>query len=86
MIEKRFQILLPADNLAPFARRIPLSMLGILQYIAPTLQFLLGVFLYGELLDQTRMVGFSLIWMALLIYSIDGSLVRRRKISLQYSD
>jgi chloramphenicol-sensitive protein RarD len=68
------------------ARRIPLSMLGILQYIAPTFQFLLGVFLYGEPFNQTRLVGFSIIWTALLIYSIEGSLVRRRKIYLQYSD
>jgi chloramphenicol-sensitive protein RarD len=71
---------------AAAAKRIPLSMLGILQYIAPTLQFLLGVFLYGESFNQTRLVGFSLIWTALLIYSIEGGLVRRRKIHLQYSD
>jgi chloramphenicol-sensitive protein RarD len=71
---------------AAAARRIPLSMLGILQYIAPTFQFLLGVFLYGEPFNQTRLVGFSIIWTALLIYSIEGSLFRRRKIYLQYSD
>ena len=70
---------------AAAARRIPLSLLGILQYIAPTLQFLLGVFLYGEPFDQTRLVGFGMIWTALLIYSIEGSLVRRRKIHLRYS-
>lgn len=61
------------------ARRIQLSVLGILQYIAPTLQFLLGVFLYQEPFNQTRLIGFSLIWTALLVYSIENIIVRRRR-------
>lgn len=54
------------------ARRIPLSSLGLLQYIAPTLQFLLGVFVWGELLTPTRLIGFCLIWLALLAYTVEG--------------
>lgn len=54
------------------ARRIPLTTLGILQYISPTLQFALGVWLFGEALQATRLAGFALIWAALLLYSIDG--------------
>jgi chloramphenicol-sensitive protein RarD len=59
-------------------RRIPYSTLGLLQYIAPTLQLLLGVFLYHEPFGGTHAVGFALIWMALAIYAMDG-LWRSRK-------
>lgn len=54
------------------ARLIPLSAIGLLQYIAPTLQFLLGVFLYNEPFTVERLIGFSIIWVALAIYTIDG--------------
>lgn len=54
------------------ARRINLSTIGILQYIAPTLQFLLGVFLYNEIFTQSRLIGFSMIWLALVIYAVDS--------------
>ncbi|MCG3207002.1 MAG: Protein RarD [Anaerolineae bacterium] len=67
------------------ARRIPLSMLGILQYIAPTFQFLLGVYLYHEPFDQSRLIGFGLIWTALLIYSVEGFLARRGQLRYRYS-
>jgi chloramphenicol-sensitive protein RarD len=63
---------------AAAARRINLSTLGILQYIAPTLQFLLGVLVYSEPFTHERMIGFSLIWFALLIYSLEGVVERRR--------
>jgi chloramphenicol-sensitive protein RarD len=61
------------------ARRIPLSTVGILQYIAPTVQFLLGVFLYREPFTASRLIGFILIWTALLIYSGEGLLVHRHR-------
>ena len=54
------------------ARRIPLSVLGILQYIGPTIQFLLGVWLYHEPLGGNKLIGFSLIWSALMLYSAEG--------------
>jgi chloramphenicol-sensitive protein RarD len=54
------------------ARRATLTTVGILQYIAPTLQFLLGVLVYGESFAKTRMIGFCVIWIALLIYSLEG--------------
>jgi len=62
------------------ARRIPLSMIGFLQYIAPTLQFLIGVFIYHEDFPPSRILGFSLIWLALLIYSLDSVLNGRKKV------
>jgi chloramphenicol-sensitive protein RarD len=60
------------------ARRIHLITLGILQYIAPTCQFLLGVLVYGEPFTQARLVGFGLIWAALVIYSAEGIVAHRK--------
>jgi chloramphenicol-sensitive protein RarD len=60
------------------ARSIPLSLVGLLQYIAPTCQFLLGVLAYGEPFTHDRLIGFSVIWLALLLYWLEGW-QRRRK-------
>ncbi len=54
------------------ARRIPLSMIGILQYLAPTLQFSIGVWVYGEAFPRYRLVGYAFVWSALLIYTVEG--------------
>jgi len=54
------------------ARRIPLSTMGVLQYITPTILLFLGTLLYGEPFSGPRMAGFALIWTALLLYSADG--------------
>jgi chloramphenicol-sensitive protein RarD len=68
----------PLLMFAAAARRIPLSLLGLLQYLAPTMQFLLGVFVYGEPFSRSRLVGFSLIWLALIIYSTERVIEYRR--------
>ena len=60
------------------ARHVTLVTLGLLQYIAPTIQFLLGVFVYDEPFSRAQMVGFGLIWLALLIYSTESVLVYRQ--------
>jgi chloramphenicol-sensitive protein RarD len=60
------------------ARRVPLSMLGFIQYIAPTLQFLLGVYIYQEPFPLSRLVGFSIIWLALLVYTLEGVIYSRK--------
>jgi chloramphenicol-sensitive protein RarD len=60
------------------ARKIPLSMLGFIQYITPTMQLLLGVFLYLEPFPVNRLIGFGLIWLALLIYSLEGLIFSRK--------
>lgn len=60
------------------ARRIPLATLGIVQYVSPTLQFLLGVFLFQEAMDATRLVAFGFIWAALAVYSAEGLWQARR--------
>jgi chloramphenicol-sensitive protein RarD len=54
------------------ARRIPLATLGLLQYVGPTLQFGLGIWLFREPFDRARLVGFALIWTACALYSAEG--------------
>lgn len=59
------------------ARRIAYSSLGLLQFIGPTLQMLLGVTLYGEHVSPARLVGFALIWTALALYVAEATLHKR---------
>ena len=54
------------------ASRIPLSTLGLLQYLTPTLQFLLGLLVFGEPMPTTRWVGFALIWTALALFTVES--------------
>jgi chloramphenicol-sensitive protein RarD len=64
---------------ASAAKSIPLTLVGILQYIAPTCQFLLGVLLFREPFTSVQMVGFSIIWLALIIFTLEGFITGRRK-------
>jgi chloramphenicol-sensitive protein RarD len=67
---------IPLLLFASGARRIPLSVLGLLQYLSPTLQFLLGVWIFHEAFTADRLVGFALIWAALALFAIEGLLRR----------
>jgi len=60
------------------AHNIKLSLLGILQYTAPTLNLLLGIFVYHEEFPGSRMVGFLLVWSALFVFVIEGMSQRSR--------
>jgi chloramphenicol-sensitive protein RarD len=60
------------------ARRIRMTTLGLLQYCAPTVQFLIGLFVYHEPFDSARFQAFALIWCGLVIYSADGFWSQRR--------
>ena len=60
------------------ATRIPLSTLGLMQYFTPVLQFLLGVFVFGETMTATRWIGFLLVWLSLVVMSADGLRAARR--------
>lgn len=55
------------------AQLLPLTTIGFLQYLTPTLQFLLGVLVFQENMPGTRWAGFVVIWLALIIYSIDAA-------------
>jgi chloramphenicol-sensitive protein RarD len=56
---------------AASARRVPLSTLGLLQYLTPTLQLLCGVLLLGEHMAPARWAGFALVWVALVVLTVD---------------
>lgn len=68
---------IPLLMFATAARQIPLSTMGILQYINPTLQFLLGALVYREPFTTVQFIGFVIIWVALLLYILEGFLSRR---------
>ena len=69
---------LPLIGFAAAVQRIPYSLVGLLQYISPTLQLLVGVLVLHEPFGRERAVGFGFIWVALALYAADGVLRTRR--------
>lgn len=63
------------------ARRVRLTTLGLLQYLAPTVQFAIGVWIYREPFSRDRLLSFSFIWLGLALYTIDNVLAQRRAAS-----
>ncbi len=63
---------LPLIGYAAALRVVPLSTVGVLQYLSPTLQFLTGWLVFGESFDQSRATGYVLIWGALALFALDG--------------
>jgi chloramphenicol-sensitive protein RarD len=61
------------------ARRIPLSLLGLLQYTGPTLQLLLGVLLWHEAFAADKQIGYAMIWISLALYALEGFWAGRRR-------
>ncbi len=74
---------LPLIGFAYAVRRVSLSLVGVLQYLAPTLQLLCGVLVFGEAFGRDRMIGFGFIWVGLAVFAIDGILRSRRRIVAQ---
>ncbi|HNO94500.1 MAG TPA: EamA family transporter RarD, partial [Anaerolineales bacterium] len=68
---------IPLLMFASAAKEIPLNMVGVLQYFAPTIQFLIGVFVYKEPFDHTRLIGFGIVWLALIIFGLENILAHR---------
>ncbi len=64
------------------ATRVSMTTLGLLQYLAPTFQFALGVFLFDEPMPTLRWVGFGLVWLALVIFTVEAVNHRRRQLRL----
>ncbi|WP_133544437.1 EamA family transporter RarD [Microbacterium sp. BK668] len=60
------------------ARRAPLTLMGMLQFIAPILQFIIGVWLLGEPMSLERWIGFALVWLALILLTADSVIASRR--------
>jgi chloramphenicol-sensitive protein RarD len=68
---------LPLLMFAAGVRRIPLSLVGMLQYINPSLQITIGVMLYQEPFTRIQLVGFGLVWSALVLFAVEGYVTRR---------
>lgn len=68
---------IPLLLFASAAKQIPLSIVGLLQYIAPTLQFMIGVFVYKEPFDQSHLIGFAIVWTALIIFAVESYISNR---------
>ncbi|WP_409592393.1 EamA family transporter RarD [Sphingobium sp.] len=68
----------PLVLFASAAQSLPMATLGLLQYLAPTLQFLCGMLLFGEKLNQGQMVSFALIWGGLVLFAADSLAAARR--------
>jgi len=71
---------IPLLMFASAAKEIPLNMIGVLQYFAPTIQFLIGVFVYKEPFDTTRFIGFGIVWVALIIFWVENIVARRNPV------
>jgi chloramphenicol-sensitive protein RarD len=69
---------IPLLFFAAAARRVPLTVMGLLQYLAPVLQFLTGVLVFNEPMPAPRLAGFALVWAALLVLTVDGLRTRHR--------
>jgi chloramphenicol-sensitive protein RarD len=74
---------IPLLMFAAGARRIPFSVLGLLQYLSPTMQMLLGVWIFHEAFSPARLAGFAVIWAALALYVAEGLWVSRRNLAGQ---
>lgn len=68
---------IPLLMFAAATQRIPLSLIGVLQYITPSLQFVLGVIIYHEPFSHRQLIGFSLIWLALIIFGAGNMLQQK---------
>jgi chloramphenicol-sensitive protein RarD len=68
---------IPLLMFASAAKQIPLTVVGLLQYIAPTIQFLIGVFLYKEPFDHSHLIGFGIVWIALIIFWVENFIAHR---------
>lgn len=64
-------------------RRVPLTVVGVLQYIQPTLQLLIGVMVFGEAFSADKAAGYACIWIALVLFSAEGLWVLRRRRALE---
>jgi len=73
---------LPLLAFAGAAAAVPLTRLGLMQYLTPTLQFLIGVLVRHEPLGAGRLVGFALVWVALVVFTVDTATRHRRQLEL----
>jgi chloramphenicol-sensitive protein RarD len=77
---------IPLLMFASATRRIPLSLVGILQYISPTLQFLIGILVYQEPFTHAHFIGFSIVWFALILFGMESFFTYRTQIAIMEPD
>jgi len=77
MIGAGFVTTIPLLMFASAARSIPLWGVGLLQYIAPSLQFLIGIFIYKEPFSHDQLIGFGIVWLALVVFLAENFLANR---------
>ncbi|MGI9666643.1 MAG: EamA family transporter RarD [Acidimicrobiia bacterium] len=82
LIGTGFMTTIPLLLFGAAAKRIRLSTLGLLQYLAPTLQFLVGIMVFNETLSTATLVGFVVVWIALGVYTYDSIRNRDRDIPI----
>ena len=70
--------IVPLALFAAAVQRVPLSIVGILQYISPTIQFLIGILVFREAFSAAQFVGFALVWAAVVLFGVDGLIARRQ--------
>ena len=71
---------IPLLMFASAAKLITLTMVGLMQFIAPTIQFLIGVFIYNEPFSHNQLIGFSIVWLALILFFVEGYYAKRKSI------
>ena len=76
-----FVTAVPLLAFAGAAARVPLNRLGLLQYLTPTIQFLIGVFVRHEVVSTGRLAGFLLVWAALALFTVDTATHHRRQMA-----
>jgi chloramphenicol-sensitive protein RarD len=69
---------IPLLFFAAGARRAPLVVIGLLQFVAPIMQFIIGAWLLGEPMPLERWIGFGLVWLALTVLTVDSVVYARR--------
>ncbi|MGY1458413.1 EamA family transporter RarD [Luteimonas sp. A534] len=74
---------LPLIGFAYAVRQVSLTTVGLLQYLAPTLQLLCGVLVFGESFGRDRAIGFAVIWIGLAVFAVDGFIRARRRVVAQ---
>ena len=78
--DRRLVTAVPLICFGAAAIRIPMTTLGLLQYLAPTIQFVIGVLVFHEAMTPVKWVGFALVWLALAIFTVEALRHRRRQL------
>jgi chloramphenicol-sensitive protein RarD len=74
---------IPLLMFASAARAIPLWVVGLLQYITPTIRFMIGILIYKEPFSHNQLIGFGIVWIALVVFLVENYLANRAPVAPQ---